>query len=97
MSTWELPRGYGRVKPDVMAYAKDVQVRRPARRRGRVCAGRGWGVLGFVPGRTRAWRPLHVAHAKDVQVRRQGGERGRVYVWCPRSAESPPPCVCLFG
>ncbi|KAG2499417.1 hypothetical protein HYH03_002364 [Edaphochlamys debaryana] len=25
MSTWELPRGYGRVKPDVMAYAKDVQ------------------------------------------------------------------------
>ena len=25
MTTWELPRGYGRVKPDVMAYAKDVQ------------------------------------------------------------------------
>ncbi|GIL57416.1 hypothetical protein Vafri_12651 [Volvox africanus] len=25
MSTWELPRGYGRVKPDVMAYSKDVQ------------------------------------------------------------------------
>ncbi|GFR44443.1 hypothetical protein Agub_g5653, partial [Astrephomene gubernaculifera] len=24
MSTWELPRGTGRVKPDVMAYAKDV-------------------------------------------------------------------------
>ncbi|KXZ49150.1 hypothetical protein GPECTOR_23g78 [Gonium pectorale] len=24
MTTWELPRGYGRVKPDVMAYAKDV-------------------------------------------------------------------------
>lgn len=25
MSTWELPRGYGRSKPDVMAHGKDVQ------------------------------------------------------------------------
>lgn len=24
MSTWELPRGYGRAKPDVMAYGRDV-------------------------------------------------------------------------
>lgn len=24
MSTWELPRGYGRVKPDIVAYGKDV-------------------------------------------------------------------------
>ncbi len=24
MSTWELPTGYGRVKPDVVAYGKDV-------------------------------------------------------------------------
>ena len=25
MSTWELPLGYGRSKPDVMAYGRDVQ------------------------------------------------------------------------
>ena len=24
MSTWELPNGYGRVKPDVVAYGRDV-------------------------------------------------------------------------
>jgi membrane-bound transcription factor site-1 protease len=24
MSTWELPVGYGRVKPDIVAYSKDV-------------------------------------------------------------------------
>lgn len=24
MSTWELPHGYGRIKPDVMAYGRDV-------------------------------------------------------------------------
>ncbi len=28
MSTWEIPLGYGRSKPDVMAYGRDVQVRR---------------------------------------------------------------------
>lgn len=27
MSTWELPLGYGRSKPDVMAYGRDVQAR----------------------------------------------------------------------
>lgn len=27
MSTWEIPLGYGRSKPDVMAYGRDVQVR----------------------------------------------------------------------
>jgi subtilisin family serine protease len=26
MSTWELPTGYGRSKPDIMAYGRDVQV-----------------------------------------------------------------------
>lgn len=26
MSTWEVPLGYGRSKPDVMAYGRDVQV-----------------------------------------------------------------------
>lgn len=25
MTTWELPLGYGRVKPDIMAYGQDVR------------------------------------------------------------------------
>lgn len=29
MTTWELPEGYGRVKPDILAYGKSVQGSRP--------------------------------------------------------------------
>lgn len=26
MTTWELPEGYGRVKPDILAYGQNVHV-----------------------------------------------------------------------
>jgi hypothetical protein len=59
MSTWEVPLGYGRSKPDVMAFGRDVQVGWMRKSRRRRCASAAW---------VCAWRGAALRHGGHVRA-----------------------------